>query len=95
LNVTVPLPGWKVPRLVQLPLTKILLLLALSVPALIVRLVALVVPVSVPPLFKVKIVYVAAGILLLAVKVQFPAAALGIEIAPVETVIRPELERVV
>ena len=32
--------------------------------------------------------------LLLSVKVQVPAEALGMEVAPVETVISPELERV-
>ena len=52
-------------------------------------------PPEVPPAASVNVEYVAAGMVLLAVKVKFPEEAFGMLTAPEPTVIRPELFRVV
>ena len=69
-----------------------------NVPAVSVNVVAVMSPpaVNVPPdLFKVKVEYVASGMVLVSVKVQAPLEALGIVTVPVVTVIVPELVNVV
>ena len=67
----------------------------LNVPALIFKVSAEMSPAAVPPKSKVKVSYEASGIVLEAVKVKLPAAALGIVTRPVDTVTNPELLRVV